>query len=172
MKLVGITGYKLSGKTTVAERLIVAAGWTHAVQINFADALKEEVAKACSVTVEYINTHKDLFRPILQWWGTEFRRKLHGDSYWILKWLQRSNTCIKTHDKLHAIICSDVRFLNEAAAIRQCNGKLIRVTRSSTTSDGHASETEQDSIQVDYTISNNGTLEELTNQIKQINILL
>lgn len=167
MKVLGITGYKQSGKDTAANELKRLWLPKRTVQINFADALKQEVATACGVSVSFINAHKDNFRLILQGWGTNFRRQMHGDSYWTLKWVKSLIDLPTTPDY---IICSDVRFLNEANVIKQAEGKLVRVVRPGFLSDGHASETEQDKIEADYTIVNDGTLEDLRNKLKQIKL--
>lgn len=161
MKLYGITGYKQAGKDETGKiigRLHLPL--TH-IRHNFADALKKEVALACGTTVSNVEEHKAEFRPILQWWGTEFRRKMHSDSYWLLKWCKRF---LELHPGV--MICTDVRFLNEAALIRDAGGTLIRVKNDRVTSDGHASETEQDLILCDKTIENHGTLEDLEKEIK------
>jgi len=82
-------------------------------------------------------------------------------------------------------IITDVRFPNELEAIYKRNGICIRVNRGITTPTGmylldksdntpdefvpiHPSETALDEATFTYTINNNGTIEELIDQIKQI----
>lgn len=161
MKLYGITGYKQAGKDETGKII----GRLHLplshVRHNFADALKQEVALACGTTVLNVEERKAEFRPILQWWGTDFRRKMHSDSYWLLKWLQKA---VKLHSGV--MLCTDVRFLNEASIIKDLGGTLIRVKNNRVKSDGHASEVEQDLIVCDYSLENNGTIEDLEKEIK------
>lgn len=167
MKVIAFTGYKKSGKDAAAiafKQLLVPATVR---QVNFADALKQEVATACGVTVEYINAHKDIFRTILQWWGTDFRRNLHGQQYWILKWLERVNKLATVPDY---VICTDVRFINEADVVRQLGGHIIRIERPGIVADGHASETEQREIHADFTVHNDGTVEDLKAKIKNLKL--
>ena len=167
MKIIAFTGFKKSGKdvaATALKQLLVPASVR---QVNFADALKAEVAVACGVTVEYINAHKDDFRAMLQVWGTDFRRKLHGEQYWILKWLERVNKLAPVPAYL---ICTDVRFINEAAVVRRLGGTLIRVERPGVFSDGHASETEQRELHADFTVHNDGTVEDLKAKLKNLKL--
>ena len=84
MIIIALAGKKHTGKNTIAKLIATqVAGKT--VELAFADSLKQEVAKACSVTVPYIEEHKDNFRKILQGWGTDFRRNLFNKNYWIDK---------------------------------------------------------------------------------------
>lgn len=64
-------------------------------------------------------------------------------------------------------IISDLRFLNEAKAIKDRDGIILRVTRFSNNSfDEHRSETELYNIIPDYEIGNNGCIEELYDMVK------
>lgn len=66
-------------------------------------------------------------------------------------------------------IISDVRFPNEAKAIKDRGGILIRVNRESSSSSIHESEIALDNYtDWDYVIDNNGTIEELTEKVRQI----
>lgn len=167
MKIIAFTGYKKSGKdaAAIALRQLLTPSWSK--QINFADALKSEVAGAYGVSVAYINEHKDNFRLILQGHGTDYRRKLHGDNYWILKWLERVNKLDTIPDYL---LCTDVRFINEAAVIRELEGTIIRIERPGLAPDNHASETEQREIHADFTVHNDGTVEDLKAKLKNLKL--
>jgi dephospho-CoA kinase len=158
IKLIGISGKKRSGKNTMARVFMETLNDLQIAQLAFGDVVKDEVCQACGVSREFLEANKDLFRPMLQWWGTEFRRKLHGDDYWIRR----------LFDKLgnlpgEIFIISDVRFLNEMQALTSVSGStLIRIQRAVdfTDMDKHASEVELDASAFYYTIMNNGTLEE------------
>src|ERR1019366_1254374 len=149
MKLYGITGKMRAGKDTffsiVAERI-------PARRIAFADELKSECASACGVTVEQINADKARFRPLLQWWGTEFRRNLDSD-YWLKKML----AALDALPECGAVFVTDVRFENEAQLIRSRGGEIIRVIRTNHHESGglvgHASEIEMEGIMADYTVA-------------------
>jgi hypothetical protein len=167
MKIIAFTGYKKSGKDAAATALKQLLLPAKVRQINFADALKQEVAAACGVTVAYINEHKDDYRSMLQVWGTDFRRKLHGNAYWVLKWLEAVNKLPTPPDYL---LCTDVRFINEAAVVRTLGCTIIRIDRPGVFADGHASETEQREIHADFTVHNDKTVEDLKTKLKQIKL--
>lgn len=66
-------------------------------------------------------------------------------------------------------IISDVRFPNEAEAIKDRNGILIRVNRSIELESMHESEKALDNYNDwDYVIDNNGTIEDLIEKVKEI----
>ena len=161
MTIYGITGYKQAGKDTVYDYMRRMYLPRCVERLNFADPVKQEVALACGTTVTNIEARKSEFRPVLQWWGTDFRRRMHGDGYWLIKWLLKARTM---HPDV--LFCTDVRFLNEAAILKELGGILIRVKNNRVKSDGHASETEQDLIICDYTIENNGSIQDLEKEIK------
>ena len=162
--IIGITGKKKSGKDTFFKALLETN--KNLVRYSFADDLKDEVSVACGCSVEFIAENKDLFRPMLQWWGTEFRRTCYGEDYWIKK----LSVQIESGEALPTLFClpaqipviTDVRFLNEAEFIKARGGVVIRILGvQSETGDTHASEVEMDLIQEDFTISNTAGLDEL-----------
>ena len=70
-------------------------------------------------------------------------------------------------------IITDVRFPNEAEAIKEKDGFVIRINRypqgvSPKLMDLHESETALDEWEFDHVVWNNGTIEDLINQIKEI----
>ena len=66
------------------------------------------------------------------------------------------------------MVCTDVRFLNEAQAIRNLDGILWRVYRTSNALDTHKSETELLNIDVSGIIYNVSTLENLREKTKNL----
>jgi hypothetical protein len=127
-------------------------------------------------------------RWVLQYWGTEVCRQGFHDDIWIAS---LENKMRRTSDN---IVISDVRFPNEIKAIHNAGGQVIRVTRgpepewyqdaiyanmgeranfSWATSRSrleklgiHASETAWVGGDIDAIIDNNGTIDELFEQIK------
>lgn len=67
-------------------------------------------------------------------------------------------------------LITDVRFPNEAQAIKDRGGIVIRVDRDVELRD-HESETALDNYDFKYRIDNNGTIEELVNKIKRLHII-
>lgn len=66
-------------------------------------------------------------RQILQWWGTEYRRRQDPD-YWTRKLSQRVAYYANDLHERHFVI-PDCRFPNEVAALRALGGELWRVSR-------------------------------------------
>ena len=78
--------------------------------------------------------HSISYRALLQWWGTEYRRKQNED-YWVEKLFDNYD------NDTHTVI-DDVRRVNEAEMIRVCGGLLIRVNwPGAANSSDHISET-------------------------------
>jgi len=164
--IVGLSGLKGSGKDTVCQILLEELEEFFPKRIAFADALKAEVAKACGVTVEAINAYKEVYRPILQWWGTDFRRQhCCNNNYWVDKVRDKIDDLCLTG----VVIITDVRFLNEVALIREYGGELWRIIRSNqyNADDHHRSETELANYQrFDRVIINADTLERLKEVVR------
>jgi len=65
-----------------------------------------------------------------------------------------------------------LRFRNEAEQVKLHNGKIIRINRPGLVSDSHISETEMDDYEFDYVINNDGTLEQLKETLRNVEIFL
>jgi hypothetical protein len=170
MMIVGIGYKKHSGKDTLGKFLYEEILKHYVISFpcitHFADHLKEELAQACGVLTEEINGNKDLFRPALQWWGTEFRRKFgKNDNYWV----DKMGTYLHGLDS-RLVIIPDVRFPNEAEWIKRKGGKLIKITRPELNSiDTHASEIAMDNFSGwDMEVINDGSKEQLLHKAKGI----
>jgi len=168
MLLIGIAGHKLSGKDTASEtiaQIFTGSLFDKHERIAFADALKKEVALATGVEVEYINKEKALYRTILQWWGTELRRK-HDVNYWTNKWVKEVQA--RTSTSTVVITVPDVRFQNEVDIIKELGGILWKVERKQYDMpvDNHASENDLNDFHGwDAVITNNGTLESFQERV-------
>lgn len=168
MTIIALSGKKQTGKNTIAKLIAQqAAGKT--VEIAFADALKQEVAKACGVTLEYIEAHKDNFRKILQGWGTDFRRELYGRTYWIDKFEQG----LLKLSAADVVVVTDVRFRNEFNYLNTLGAVMVSVARPIVNGDdNHSSETDLDSIKEWHQIIlNTGTIEDLIPEVKKLLVL-
>ena len=153
--IIGLIGFKQVGKSTAAKHL-EGRGFT---RINMKDALVAELRKnfpdllpklgdIYNMTVdELFEIKPPAMRALMQNYGTEVRRGDKG-SYWTDQWeLSAGNS------ENRNIVVDDVRFINEAEAVRHQGGILIRLTRPDITDGGtHASETEQLEIVADHTI--------------------
>lgn len=104
-------------------------------------------------------------RRILQWWGTEYRRK-DDTFYWVRK-LSEELASVKPG----RVVISDIRETHEAAYVkRQDSGILVKVIRPDLHVDKgtgtHTSETGVDSINTDYEILNFSTLESFKSSVE------
>jgi 2-keto-4-pentenoate hydratase/2-oxohepta-3-ene-1,7-dioic acid hydratase in catechol pathway len=105
---------------------------------------------------------------MLQGWGTDFRRKIFGEDYWIKK---MDDAMVLLRSQYENIIIPDVRFLNEYEWVKNEGGVMIRVERSIDYSDTHISETELDHSIFDHTIVNDGTERDLVTKVEQLKLI-
>lgn len=132
--------------------------------------------------------NKPTYRDMLQKVGTECMRDLIHENVWINALFAdyKDKFVVTTHesltvsamDKFPKWIITDCRFPNEAAAIKKYHGIIIRVNRTMTfagtpeewknSKHNHPSETALDKYTFDYNISNDGTIEDLVNNVREI----
>jgi hypothetical protein len=103
---------------------------------------------------------------LLQAWGS-YRRNNFGKNFWIDK-------AISSLDffKEEIIIFTDVRFENEAVELKKLGGVLVRIARPTVLEDKHESEIALDSYPFEHIILNSGTLEHLTQEVRDLAIKL
>lgn len=182
--ILGFTGKMGSGKSTACD--IVKEELDKVVHINFKDGLVKELKEKFESTLiqlairEYgldAAVFKDryfdrlfkekppIMRALMQNYGTEVRRA-EDPEYWVKMW--KSAVSYSNHDQ--HVVTDDVRFLNEAKAIRDFNGKIIRIIRTDITdTGGHQSESEMDKIKAHYTITaDKGDHDSIRQQLKKI----
>ena len=191
--VIGVTGEIGSGKTTVSDHICKSHEFE---EYAFAQPLKS-IAKCFGFTQkELYGTQKEKLHPndywgisgrvFMQKFGTEICRNAlpdvipemnlnDGDSLWIKLFKIHKSKRLKRNKKVK-IVVSDVRFVDESAAIQDGGGLVIRIVRKiddKTDINEHKSETEMKSIQPDITIVNDGTLEELFKKIDfNINLIM
>jgi hypothetical protein len=171
MTLIGFTGLRRSGKDTAAGFL---ADQQFVVR-RFAGALKDMLS--AYLEIRGVDSSK-IFRMLegdlkeapshyfegrsprhaMQTLGTEWGRQLIGDSIWV-------NTCLDEARRHDRVAIADVRFPNEAMAIRKAGGRIIKILRPGLSIDGHASESQIASIDADAVITNDGSLEQLQHAV-------
>lgn len=156
--VIGLSGKKRAGKDFACAAMR-SKGWEDGIDVHrlaFADALKQELADACGVDVQFIEENKDAFRLGLQWWGTQWRRGLCRQEYWLDK---ASEALAKTGSPV--VVVPDVRFPNEAQWIKSNGGVLVRINRTSglrPAEDAHESETALDNYEsFDFVFENDMT---------------
>lgn len=128
--------------------------------VSLLTGLSEEDLEKSSVKESHLDGWNMTVREMLQKLGTEsIRLGLHKDA-WIL-------ALFSDFYKHSNWIITDVRFPNEADAIKSRGGLLLRVNRDVPTLT-HISETALDNYDFDYYVDNNGTKEELEKQLIKI----
>jgi cytidylate kinase len=150
------------------------SGW----QIKkFSTKLKEVVAVLTGAPVEklddqnfkkhMIGEHWDMtFRELMQKIGTEAMRNVINQDVWVNS-LFDSHDEYKTYGEFRKWIITDVRFKNEAAAIKSRKGIILRIENDRCDKSDHTSETELDNFSFDYTIDNNSSIEDLAIEIRK-----
>ena len=182
--IIGLVGYIGSGKGTVGDILVRNHGYT---KFAFADALKDAVAtiftwprgllegdsnasRAFRERVDVWWSHKLGYevtpRLILQKFGTEACRNGIADNIWIAALEKRIHG-------YEDVVISDCRFPNEIDFIRSAGGIIVRVKRGDDPSPEelskmHISETAWNSYDPNYVIHNEGTKDELKENVKTI----
>ena len=139
--IIAFTGKKRCGKSTASA--YVVSQLPGAVRYNFKTALLKEMKERFPNTLnaivrlvereQYDGMHPltvdrlleekpdDVVRFFMQEFGTEVRR--HDDpDYWVDRWV-----CYAS--KYKHVVVDDVRFLNEAQAIKDMRGIVIRIVR-------------------------------------------
>jgi hypothetical protein len=165
--IVGLIGFARSGKDTVAARLVEQHGWT---RFAFADALRRVALDTDPLVADWHGPSRLGDVVARDGWD---RAKILPD---VRRLLQALGVAVRTHigpdtwvdvvlNGMYArgpVVITDVRFLNEAAAIRRHGGRLVRINRPGVDPvNSHVSETELALEPVDLTLSNAGSLDEL-----------
>lgn len=188
--IIGVTGRASAGKDTVCDMAVKLLAEQHkkAKKIALAAPLKsmcaELFSKAYDIPDDAFNGCQDdknreleqlpgwTGRKILQHIGTEGFRVI-APNLWSAYMVGTANALFAEGHQV-AFVC-DVRFLNEATAIHDAGGIIIRVKRpiadqgTNQGIKGHASEMEIAQIEADFTINNLGrSLPQLEGLVKDL----
>jgi dephospho-CoA kinase len=157
-------GLKGSGKTTACNYLKTKLEGVH--HVNFKDNLVRELKETMhpvlmelgiiyGMTIDELFAHKPpAMRALMQSFGTEVRRA-QNKNYWVDQWVRDVSQVAELHEGqiVNTIVTDDCRFISEYEAIKSLGGITIRLNRADlVNTDEHQSETEQASLQADYTI--------------------
>lgn len=189
--IIGIAGKSQSGKDTTAMMINFLRqypdvsfhtywetdfplDWDNNTIVHYADLLKDVSETMLSLprftlqsqigkssTIEWLDGMT--CREFLQKLGTAVRNEVHPD-FWVRALINRR---LRNNEKL--TIVPDVRFPNEAEAIKNNGGFLIRMEREGAGAGDHISETALDNYTGwDLVIDNNDTLEALYKTIQNL----
>jgi hypothetical protein len=184
--IIGLSGYARSGKDEAAQAL-VDRGWRRAA---FADKLKDflyaldplipghygagvlRLRKLVDATGwDYAKETYPEVRALLQRAGTEAGRRVLGSNVWV-------DAVFREHADAPALVVSDVRFPNEAEAIAERGGVLIRVSRPhvgpkrSRHGQVHESEVALDGWEFDHHLNNDGPIADLHEKLAGVAALV
>ena len=174
--VLGLSGWARSGKDTVADYLVENEGYT---KVSFSAPMKEAMYRlnpritvnevqntALRVGVdvygwEGLKERSPDIRGLLQRFGTEVGREMFDENFWV-------DYALNSIEDGSKVVISDVRYPNEADAIRELGGKVFRVERNGVfAANEHASEHALDGYKFDGKIQNNGSIEGLYANAKQ-----
>lgn len=175
--IIGLSGYAQTGKDTVAEHLIQRYGYK---RVAFADPIRKalysldpkvRVAEMVGVSLanavdsmgwEEVKRLSSDTRELLQRFGTEVGREMFGQDFWV-------DQAFRGVSKFNDIVFTDVRFPNEFRSIKTREGIIIRIVKPGTAAvNYHASETALDNHNFDATIVNDGSKEQLFEQVDMV----
>lgn len=167
--IIGITGYAGVGKDTLADLLVETQGFEKRA---FADKVREAYYEVAPVAHQELidelgwdaAKRENMFiRAGLQGIGS-MCRKVFGKDFWIKQAL--------SIELGNNIVFSDVRYENEAYAIRKAGGIIIRLKRDGIEPfNDHESETNVDNIDPDMVIENRTPEQALKDVIELIEYL-
>lgn len=171
--IINIIGPKRSGKNTVAELLLKNPPITGSyITLAFATPLKEAAMDLLDLSSKDLEDHKEVFRPFLQWYGTEYMDYLGDPSRWVGKFYESLCSFICNSQNLDpdltpVVLVTDTRFakefnyLNKLKESGYCVFTVRIEDREPLGEDLHRSEQEWRNQPVEFCIHNSGTLEEL-----------
>ena len=178
IKLIGLTGYKGCGKDTAADGLVDEGFYPCAI----ADPIKRGLEAMLGISEfiwddEFREAREQPFAPyeysprfLAQHLGTDWGRWLLGEDVWINACLRAAQEAMHKcailnpdpEDRWKGVVVTDVRFDNEAKAIRDLGGKIVRITRPGLESDDtHRSEAGVSDDLIDVEIINDRSVEYL-----------
>lgn len=174
VEILGLSGWARNGKDTVADHLISKYGYK---RISFAAPMKEALYRLNpKITINSVmgtpirigvdvygwddlKTYGPEVRELLQRFGTEVGRELWGEDFWV-------NAAIDNIPDGSKVVISDVRYPNEADAVKKLGGEVWRVVRPGFgAANDHASEHALNDYDFDYMIENNSGMEALYDSI-------
>lgn len=142
-RVVALTGAAGSGKSTAADYLIRQHGYE---RVKFAGPLKAAMA-AMGFSQEQIEgglketpcawLNFKTPRYAMQTLGTEWGRNCIGEGFWSELWAHHANNILATGRR---VVVDDLRFPNEAAAVRSLGGVIIKLEGRGGIAGSHASE--------------------------------
>lgn len=167
--MIGLSGYGRAGKDTIGDVLVRYCGYE---RFAFADPLKRLGADLLGVPLNWFYDAQLKFAPMEGWGtltpvevalklGTEVGRHIHPDV-----WVRKTMSAI---GRTPSVVITDLRFPNEAKAIKDAGGICVRVKRDGVgpridpkTGEPHLSDIALDGYIFDLYFDNDSDLADLT----------
>lgn len=178
MEIIGLSGFAQSGKDTAGKYLCDKYGY---MRVSFADAVRDglyALNPLICITPEESKEFDGMMgilrlelmvnrfgyeqakkckevRQLLQRYGTEAGREIHGNQCW-------TNIGLRKAAKYPKVVFTDVRFENEVEAVKSIGGTVIRIKRNGVGAvNGHISDKPLPGHLIDIELDNSGTLLDL-----------
>ncbi len=167
VEILGISGWARNGKDTIADHLIAEYGYE---RVSFAAPMKDALYKLNpKITIDGVmgvplvvgvdvygwdglKEHGPEIRELLQRFGTEVGREMWGEDFWV-------NAAIDSIEDGSKMVVSDVRYPNEANAIKKLGGEVWRVVRPGYgAANDHPSEHALNDYEFDRVLDNDGSV--------------
>lgn len=142
-RVIALTGAAGSGKSTAADYLIRQHGYE---RVKFAGPLKDMMRALGFGEDDIEGGDKELSNSLLcnktprhamQTLGTEWGRKCIGEDFWAILWKDTAESILA---KKGRVVVDDLRFPNEAEAIRKVGGVIVKLEGRGGIAGAHASE--------------------------------
>ncbi len=170
--LIAVHGFKQSGKDTFAELCVSEYGYT---RVAFADRVKDAVAVIFGVPKSILygsDVDKQSLSPV-KWTDLTISRPVqdHPEYLSVRELLQifATEICREKCPSIwyrfllippdQKIVVSDLRFENEAVFLKEKGAVFVKVKRPQAQATGHASEMGLPDEEMDYIVSNDGSLD-------------
>lgn len=172
-RIIGFCGRKYSGKDSAAKAILDR--YPAAERFAFASEIKRIAQRVYGFTrrqtdgdlKEVVDTRWGITpREVMQRIGTEMGRSIHEDT-----WVRYALDNEIPSSGADIAVLTDVRFDNEAKAIRARGGTVIRIVRPGLPRgpfSGHPSETGIDLLEVDHEIVNDGSIADLHRKVLDV----
>lgn len=191
---IGLSGKKFAGKDAVYDHITKVVRDRRVIRHKWATAVREDAVKMLEAIGIYTSVaeledrrFKEPFVGLLQWYGTDFRRRQDPD-YWVRRGLQAAERELRFADRRHEasplFVNTDTRFPNEVTLPQEQGWVVIRLEVSRekqleradalglTVTErefDHASETALDDFTgFDYVIDSNDDLDVVEMQVEGI----
>jgi dephospho-CoA kinase len=163
-RIIAFTGLMGSGKSTALEILEskLKLKGIYPQRLKFAEPLYEMQEAIYRIAGLGLPVTKD--RKLLQWLGTEWGRD-KDENLWTKRFLHNVDY------RASVTLNDDVRFNNEAEAIRKTAGVIVKIMgpqRCEIKGENHVSENGLRDHYVDYYINNDGSISDLSQQIDKL----